>query len=144
MSRPASRVRLKRISGRAMLFVSRGYRSCTANQHEGLYIYIYCREEETDVSLAQLFVTPLHDYDILVRLRNTALPRYFQNITAPHGRHGKSKKKYKNIELGKMDEGAVAGFDPATILTDKITVRLLNRSRHNNHWNGWARFCTSV
>jgi hypothetical protein len=95
-------------------------------------------------------------------MRHSALPRYFQSIAAPPGRHRKSKKKYarhpftvvqtgpaavwmaqlgipcaagtgsrygvalacryKNIELGKMDEGAVAGFDPAAIMVDKLTV----------------------
>ena len=48
--------------------------------------------ELPELSVKQLFVTPLQDYDVVVRLHHGALPRYFESVLAPPTKRKKVKK----------------------------------------------------
>lgn len=66
-----------------------------------------------------MFVHPEDDYDFVVKLRPTVLPRYFQNVTA-------DTAVWINSRNDASQNGEVPvrpGFDPAEKYLDDLTVR---------------------
>lgn len=67
-----------------------------------------------------MFIHPEEDYDFVVKLRPTVLPRYFQNIAA-NPSIWTDKNAYSSPADG---EGPLRpGFDPVEAYLDDLTVR---------------------
>ena len=67
-----------------------------------------------------MFIHPEEDYDFIVKLQPTVLPRYFQNIAANPSIWA-DKNVYLSPENG---EGSLRpGFDPVEAYLDDLTVR---------------------
>ncbi|THG99128.1 hypothetical protein EW026_g3163 [Hermanssonia centrifuga] len=74
--------------------------------------------EGGDFDVKTLFVHPTEHYDILMRLDPSALPRYYQNITADPSVW---KGKYANAMLnGESKDALKPGFDPAQLLFNDL------------------------
>ena len=75
-----------------------------------------------NLSLLQvMFLHPTDDYDFLVHLDPTVLPRYFHNIS-PDANLLSKRGKYANKLGNENDKVVLAGFDPARLLFDDLQV----------------------
>jgi U3 small nucleolar RNA-associated protein 22 len=72
------------------------------------------------VGIQSLFIHPVDDYDAVVQLEPSVLPRYFQNIAADPGVWAR-KGKHANLEQ-QNDDAPVCrpGFDPAQMFMDDL------------------------
>lgn len=71
-----------------------------------------------------MFVHPTNDYDFLIKLNRTTLPRYLHNILAD----GTTclKQSFKNDTLQGQNTDLPPGFDPAHLLFVDLQVRFIN------------------
>lgn len=66
-----------------------------------------------------MFIHPTQDYDFLVHLDPSVIPRYVHNIAADESLLGKGK--FANDRLKNQDQDLVLpGFDPARLLFDDL------------------------
>jgi len=69
-----------------------------------------------------MFVHPTQDYDFVVKLNPSVLPRYVHNIAA--GEAFENKGKFVNANAKKEDQDLVLpDFDPALSLFEDLQVR---------------------
>ena len=74
-----------------------------------------------------MFTHPVEDYDFVVHLDPTVLPRYVHNVHADPALLGGGKYANKNLEaMDKEDVEVMPGFDPARAFFDDLQVRLLS------------------
>ena len=69
-----------------------------------------------------MFSHSTDDYDLLVQLNPTVLPRYFHNVN-PDNNLLLKRGIYANKFLDKGDMVVLPGFDPAQLLFDDLQVR---------------------
>lgn len=69
-----------------------------------------------------MFIHPTTDYDILVHLDASVLPRYFHNITVDPDKLSR-RGKYANLLKEGQTSGVRPGFDPARFLFNDLQVR---------------------
>ncbi|KAI0266446.1 pre-rRNA processing protein Utp22 [Gloeopeniophorella convolvens] len=76
---------------------------------------------ETGVlDVSSIFAHPEDDYDFVVKLQPTVLPRYFQNVAADQAVWMRSGK-YANAPPPEKDVPYRPGFDPAEMFLDDLT-----------------------
>ena len=72
-----------------------------------------------------LFIHPTEDYDFLVRLNPSVLPRYVHNIAADEKLLSKSGKFANAVAKNQDQELVRPGFDPARSLFNDLQVRVI-------------------
>ncbi|EKM77700.1 hypothetical protein AGABI1DRAFT_61282 [Agaricus bisporus var. burnettii JB137-S8] len=75
--------------------------------------------EKGDINIQALFVHPTDDYDVVVHLNPSVLPRYMHNIVANPDMLTK-RGKYANKILDGQGVSVRPGFDPATMLFNDL------------------------
>ncbi|KAF9475207.1 Nrap protein [Pholiota conissans] len=75
--------------------------------------------EQGQLNVQSIFIHPTDDYDILVKLDPSVLPRYFHNVNADTTLLTK-RGKYANKTQGDETVGLMPGFDPAQLLFNDL------------------------
>lgn len=73
-----------------------------------------------DLSSKGLFVHPTNDYDFVIELNPTPLPRYHQSVVADPAVWA-HKGKYANLRKQETSHSRL-GMDPAQLLFDDLSV----------------------